>query len=57
MIENLIFKSIYEQIYVDFGLGWGPHIFYWPGLHFISLRPCMEAYICSLICPAILVIR
>jgi hypothetical protein len=42
LIETQIFfsiHSIYSYIFVAFGVGWGPHIFDWPGLHFALSGP------------------
>jgi hypothetical protein len=40
--RNLIFRyllNIFIYTYIAFGVGWGPHICDWPGLHLTSIRP------------------
>jgi hypothetical protein len=38
LIENVIFKVFTKYIYMAFGVGCGPHICDWPGLHLTSLK-------------------
>jgi hypothetical protein len=42
---SLSIYYVYSYIYMAFGVGWGPHIFDWSGLHLTCLRLCISVKI------------